>query len=361
MNPQLLSKLWMVVRLLPGNPQITTVCISICFVLIVLTGCYQNLAPVEIGEGSIYSKKTLPSKPLKKPRDLLVYQNDSVSAREMSKPKNSSIKNEKRVSENQKEIMVYKGDTLYQIARRHQVSVRSIIRENALKAPFKLFVGQSLKLPKNNFYTVQEGDTLYSVAKRFKINLNALVRVNDIAPPYMLSVGDNLRLPTLVARAASARQVSQSKVVQEKKMPEENFINTVPVRSGQKFMWSARGKIISDFGPKTGGLHNDGINLAVPTGTPVRATENGLVVYSGNELPGYGNLLLIRHSDGWISAYAHNQSLKVARGDLVKRGEIISYAGSTGNVSSPQLHFELRLYGKPVNPIRYLAHQEKSQ
>ena len=182
--------------------------------------------------------------------------------------------------------------------------------------------------------------------------------MNNIPPPYQLHVGDRLRIPTVLARISRSHQIKQSKVVQTQRKPEKSVIKVVPTRTGRTFLWAARGPIISDFGSKAGGLHNDGINLALATGTPVRASENGLVVYSGNELPGYGNLLLIRHTGGWISAYAHNQSLTVERGDVVSRGDIVAYAGSTGNVSSPQLHFELRLNGKPVNPITYLAQQE---
>ena len=102
-------------------------------------------------------------------------------------------------------------------------------------------------------------------------------------------------------------------------------------------------------------MHNDGINIAAPRGSPVRAAGSGTVAYAGNELRGFGNLLLIRHAGGWMSAYAHNETLLVSRGEEVARGQIISHAGSTGSVNSPQAHFELRRNGKPVNPVKYLA------
>ncbi|OKL43463.1 peptidoglycan DD-metalloendopeptidase family protein [Pseudovibrio exalbescens] len=120
------------------------------------------------------------------------------------------------------------------------------------------------------------------------------------------------------------------------------------------FRWPVSGRIISDFGPKPGGSHNDGINLAVPEGTEIKATEDGTIVYAGNELKGFGNLVLIRHSNGWVSAYAHNSELLVSRGDSVSRGQIIAKAGATGSVSQPQLHFELRKDNKPVDPLRHL-------
>ncbi|MEI2385967.1 peptidoglycan DD-metalloendopeptidase family protein [Breoghania sp. JC706] len=121
-----------------------------------------------------------------------------------------------------------------------------------------------------------------------------------------------------------------------------------------RFRWPVRGRIISSFGSKPGGTRNDGINLAVPEGTAVRAVESGTVIYAGNELKGYGNLVLIRHDDGWVSAYAHNSELEVRRGDTVRRGEVVAKAGSTGTVNQPQLHFELRRGNKPVDPMQFL-------
>lgn len=121
-----------------------------------------------------------------------------------------------------------------------------------------------------------------------------------------------------------------------------------------KFRWPVRGRIISDFGAKPGGGKNEGVNLAVPEGTPVHAADDGSVIYSGNELKGYGNLILVRHNDGWVSAYAHNSELKVKRGDTIRRGDVVALAGATGSVNQPQLHFELRQGNKPVDPLKYL-------
>ena len=126
-------------------------------------------------------------------------------------------------------------------------------------------------------------------------------------------------------------------------------------RGGERFLWPVKGQIISGFGPKKGGLNNDGINISAPAGTSVMAADNGVVAYAGNELRGFGNLLLIRHADGWVTAYAHNAKLLVKRGEKVKRGQAIAQIGSTGNVSAPQLHFEIRKGTDPVDPLRYLG------
>jgi murein DD-endopeptidase MepM/ murein hydrolase activator NlpD len=118
-----------------------------------------------------------------------------------------------------------------------------------------------------------------------------------------------------------------------------------------EFRWPARGRIIQGF--KTGG--NDGINISVPEGTAVKAAENGVVAYAGSELKGYGNLVLIRHPNGFVSAYGNNGELNVKRGDNVKRGQTIAKSGQSGNVATPQLHFELRKGSTPVDPTNYLA------
>ncbi|TYC50345.1 peptidoglycan DD-metalloendopeptidase family protein [Rhodobacterales bacterium] len=124
--------------------------------------------------------------------------------------------------------------------------------------------------------------------------------------------------------------------------------------STELFRWPVRGRIISEFGAKPGGGKNEGVNLAVPEGTAIKAADDGTVIYSGNELKGYGNLILVRHNEGWVTAYAHNSELKVKRGDTVRRGDVVALAGATGSVSQPQLHFEVRKGNKPVDPLKYL-------
>jgi murein DD-endopeptidase MepM/ murein hydrolase activator NlpD len=121
------------------------------------------------------------------------------------------------------------------------------------------------------------------------------------------------------------------------------------------FRWPVKGRIIAAFGSKSNGGQNDGINLAVPEGTPIKAADDGTVAYAGNELKGYGNLVLIRHANGFVSAYANASELLVKRGDTIKRGQLIAHAGQTGNVTSPQLHFEIRKGSTPVDPTKYLG------
>ena len=122
-----------------------------------------------------------------------------------------------------------------------------------------------------------------------------------------------------------------------------------------RFLWPVKGKIISGYGPKEGGLFNDGINIGAKEGEDVVAADSGVVVYAGNEIRGFGNLVLVKHADGWMTAYAHNGRLLVKRGQEVKRGQVIATAGATGSVSTPQLHFKLRRGSRAVDPTRYMT------
>ncbi|KPF72337.1 hypothetical protein IP69_03715 [Bosea sp. AAP35] len=152
---------------------------------------------------------------------------------------------------------------------------------------------------------------------------------------------------------ASAPTTEPKVTAVPKSEPEPVTTASLPKAEEEKadFRWPARGRVIAGFSGRGG---NEGINIAVPEGTPVKAAEGGTVAYAGSELKGYGNLVLIRHPNGYVSAYAHNGELNVKRGETVKRGQVVAKSGQTGNVSSPQLHFELRKGSAPVDPTPYL-------
>ena len=234
-------------------------------------------------------------------------------------------------------VTVRKGDTLYSISRKYNVPIKDMIQANRLSAPYTLYVGQKLNLPSKQYHTVQRGESLYSIARMHNVDVTSLSRVNTASA---------------VAKAPSS-QNSATKYQSAAKSQTETY--TPPASNRKtKFMWPVNGTVISGFGNLGKGRKNDGINIKVPLGTAVKAADGGTVAYAGNELKGFGNLILIKHTDGWITAYAHNDKLLVKKGQKVVRGEKIATVGSTGSVTVPQLHFEVRAGKKAVNPRSYL-------
>ncbi|MFD2207484.1 peptidoglycan DD-metalloendopeptidase family protein [Kiloniella antarctica] len=270
---------------------------------------------------------------------------------------------------------VMRGDSVYSISRDKRVSIRELIILNKLSAPYKLVAGQVIQLPVSKEHVVAGGDTIYGISRRYGVETTELVRINKIQPPYSLRVGQRLNLPALrkstVSSAAVTKKAVRSTIKKQtvsapstqdsavNRVPEaKNFTGPVPKplpRSASNFLRPVNGKIISTFGPKPGGIHNDGMNIEAKKGTTVKAAENGVVVYAGSELKGFGQMLLVKHSDGWVTAYAHTDQLLVGRGQRVKRGQAIAKVGSTGNVSKPQLHFEIRKGSEAVNPAKLIT------
>jgi murein DD-endopeptidase MepM/ murein hydrolase activator NlpD len=304
-------------------------------------------------------------------------------------------------------IIVGTSDTLEILARRYNVSPAAILQANGYKGPRVLSPGQQLIIPRPTVavaapalaapaskpvvaataptvHVVNRGDTLLSIARRYHVPVTQLAKANGLEPTAKLKIGDKLNVPgAMVASAAPAQamggataqvapstppstkpatpagQPQSAHLAQATPKVEEAPAET-PVKAADAtgalptFRWPARGKVITSYGAKTNGKANDGINLAVPEGTPVKAAEDGVVAYAGNELKGYGNLVLIRHSNGYVTAYAHASELMVKRGETIKRGQVIAKSGQSGEVGSPQLHFEIRKGSAPVDPLQFL-------
>ena len=244
----------------------------------------------------------------------------------------------------------------------------------------------------NNVHIVKPGETIYSLARHYHLTPMAIAKVNNVGLDHRVKVGDRVVIPGQAGAAPrlampapavqpkpaqTAPQVAARperpatrppvapKVAQSDAPPSANIVAPAadplpePAQTGTtshnvSLRWPVRGKVIQAFGPKSGGGQNDGINVSVPEGTPIKAAEDGVVAYSGNELKGYGNLVLVRHANGFVTAYAHASELAVRKGETIKRGQVIGKAGATGNVSGPQLHFEVRKGATPVDPMQYL-------
>lgn len=242
-------------------------------------------------------------------------------------------------------------------------------------------------------YVVKPGDSLYAIAARHKIKVLDLQRANGITDVGKVKPGTVLKLPSGQGAAAVAAAPGHSG---ETMQPEDRIVRVaaagapagdttaggVRVLNGggesvasasatgsgpaavvaspsaatkpAKLRWPVRGRVVQGFGPRGDGTHNDGLDIAVPAGTDVLAAEDGVISYAGSEVKVYGNLVLVRHDNGWVTAYANNDKLLVQRGDRVKRGQAIAKAGKSGGADQPQVHFEVRVGAKPVDPVAYL-------
>ncbi|HEY7246727.1 MAG TPA: LysM peptidoglycan-binding domain-containing M23 family metallopeptidase [Xanthobacteraceae bacterium] len=305
-------------------------------------------------------------------------------------------------------VTVNAGDTVETIAHRYGVPASAIMQANNLTASGNIHAGQQLVIPRYTresraaaqasrapvasaprtapaavtpagngaVHVVAPGDTLSKISRLYHKPVSEIVKANNITITTRLNVGDRITIPGVKSsvpnrnnKVSEADPPPPATPAQAAEPPAESasvIMPAIPAAGAEaskavgetsslpKFRWPANGRVISAFGPMTNGQQNDGINIAVPENTPVKAAEDGTVAYAGNELKGYGNLILVRHPNGYVTAYAHAKELLVKRGDQVKRGQVIAHSGQSGNVNAPQLHFEIRKGSAPVDPTKFL-------
>ncbi len=264
-------------------------------------------------------------------------------------------------------------------------------------------VTDAVAVPGGRQHTVKPGETGIAIARAYGVPWSKVVAANHLKPPYTIEIGDKLLLPSVKAVAAQTPEerarafnididdlitgaepaggdpvprrapatprstparptppvvthAAPPGAAPRAPAPPVVAVAPLPAPAGPApvFAWPLEGRVLSPFGAKPGGRFNDGINLKASAGTPVRAAADGVVAYAGDAIPGFGNLVLIKHADGWVSAYGHNETLLVARGARVTRGQIIARSGATGAVDEPQLHFELRRGRTPSDPVKLL-------
>jgi murein DD-endopeptidase MepM/ murein hydrolase activator NlpD len=310
-------------------------------------------------------------------------------------------------------VTLVPGETLETLSRRYSVPVAAIMEANNITNPATVRAGQHLVIPRRRgpvaavaapqmriattaptippaapvgaprtaltppagVHVVAPGDTLHSIARLYHKSVLVLAKANNIAPETLLKIGERIIIPDMPAAAPAAPRAEAPAAPP----PSQNLANAESPHSARlaspvappdqgsavktaeavgalpSFRWPVRGRVIASFGPKPNGLQNDGIDLAVPEGTLVKAAEDGVVAYAGNELKGYGNLVLVRHNNGFVTAYAHASEILVKKGDAIKRGQVIAKSGQTGSVTAPELHFEIRKGSTPVDPAQYLS------
>ena len=252
---------------------------------------------------------------------------------------------EKTKNYKSKKIKLVTGDTIYSISKKYSVTIKELIRFNKIKAPYVLKPGKFIKIPYPKIYNIKSGDTLYKIAKCNSIYIKDIKEKNLKLNEKKLIIGTKVDLPYYVLNKCNIN----NKVREKGKKNKSNKIKPKAFLS-----WPIKGKIITNFGKQSGGRMNDGINIISVKGNPVRASLHGKVIYIGNELLAWGNLIIIKHENNWTTAYAHLDKFLVQKGENVKTGDVIGSVGSTGNVVKSQLHFQVRKNSKPLNPINFL-------
>ena len=301
--------------------------------------------------------------------------------------------------------LVKSGDTIYSVARTYGVEASTLVATNHLQQPYTIFSGTVLVLPpqaaSSGGYSASivatplppPGQTAPQAMQQSNSPVTAQsaplapisppaqrsgpppsqaaggITATPLAPPpaAVQPVAPPTPLVPPPASSASPPPVGSAQAPPAPPAPAvapppapsgqsaSLSLPPPPPRSGRSFLWPVQGDVVGKYGPTAGGTQNDGINIKAAEGTPVLAADAGTVAYAGNELRGYGNLILIKHADGWMTAYAHNSKLLVTRGQKVQRGQVIARVGATGAVTEPQLHFEVRRGSRALDPMDYLG------
>jgi murein DD-endopeptidase MepM/ murein hydrolase activator NlpD len=289
------------------------------------------------------------------------------------------------------------GMTLYSIAKANGLTVSQLAAANGLTPPYSVQPGQSIRVPgvakavvpqaalevpekttakapaasASGTHTVATGETLFSLGRKYALSPYAIAEANGLSRNSTLNIGQTLKLPGKAGVSAAPQQAeaapaeetlaapgkTENQIVADPAPAETEDLAAAPGDASMPAMrWPVRGKVISAYGSKPNGLKNEGINIAVPEGTPIRAAENGIVAYAGNELKGYGNLVLIRHDGGWVTAYAHASELLVKRGDTVKRQRHHRQGRPDRFGVEPAAAFpEVRSGATAMDPVKYLS------
>jgi len=273
--------------------------------------------------------------------------------------------------------VVKAGDSLRRISDKTGAASEAIARANNIPPPFVIRTGQRLKIPGGRYHLVRAGQSGIAIARAYGVDWSQVATMNQLEEPYILRTGQRLLLPskaevssmTVEQRAAAFRididdlitggepaLASNQKTVKPVETPKRALAPTVavgePSRFSGRFAWPLTGRILTSFGSKGNGIVSNGLDIAAEQGAPIRAAADGVVAYVGTEVAGLGGLVLIRHGDGWITAYGHADDIEVSRGQAVKQGQVIARA--SGQADSPRVHFEMRQKRVPVDPMKYL-------
>ena len=297
---------------------------------------------------------------------------DMVEINNLKRPYNIYVGQKLKVFKNEDKerysiVKVKSGDTLLRIALEYDMSLREIASINNIKPPYNVYVGQKLKVPysktnKPDFYIVEKGDNLYGISRKTDVSVKQLIANNNLSSPNNIYVGQKLYLTKKInnkqvsyneeksVRQESEQEIKQEPVKEQKQQQEQEQ----PKKQEVVFSWPVKGEVIKKYGKQSNGKFYDAINIKAELGTPVLASMDGEVAYAGNELKGFGNIIIIKHDSGWLSIYGYCDKINVKVKDKVIKGQSIATVGKTGSVNEPQLYFSIRKGRVTMDPLKYL-------
>ena len=247
-------------------------------------------------------------------------------------------------------ILVNKDDTIYSIANKYKVVPKDIIDDNNLVEPYNLKVNQILFLRNKNLYVIRFGDNLEKISLKFAVNKSDIIRINKLSKPYQLKVGNKILIPQRKDFSVVDLLIDQKIYKSEPKISNKNRIINAKSLNSPNFIWPSKGQIIKNFGVFGKGQHYDGVDIKASNNSPIYSIYEGTVAFTGSEIKKFGNLILIKHKNGWLSAYSNVGKFNVKQGSSIKKGELIAYSSN----DLDYYHFQLRHNRNPVNPIEFL-------
>ncbi len=351
--------------------------IEILLSILFLAGCTQEPTKIVYNDKKLYTKNNYVNYNYNKGsyrtspdgrvvRDITLKSDDATQTGTVlpSKNDNSLVvsSNESTMDDPYYYVTVKPEDSLYRISKNNNIGLEKLAKINGISEPYNIVVGQKIKIPRNNgdtvttgntnikqnngdYHIVKQGETLYSIAKAYDIDMDELIKKNNLEKPYNLYLGQKLFLKT---------DINDSNVIEEKSSVQDSTKELQKKEEVSEFVWPVKGEIIKKFGEKVNDTYFDGISIKSQKGVDIKASKDGEVAYSGNELKGYGNIIILRHENNWLTIYAHCEELKVKQGEKVKQGDIIATVGDTGNVSDYQLYFSIREGREAKDPLKFL-------
>lgn len=312
---------------------------------------------------------------------------DMVELNNLNRPYNIYVGQKLKVfknvdNEKYSKIVVEQGDSLLKIALEYNMSLRELASINNIRPPYNVYVGQKLKVPnsktrKPDFYVVEKGDNLYGISRKTNISVSQLIKNNNLGSPNNIYPGQKLYLAEHKSDNGYVKKENTNnkeeagkkeeevkenankniaKEETEQKDTEKDLEKTkeIVAKNDVVFAWPVKGEVIKKFGKQSDGKFYDAINIKADLETPILASMDGEIAYAGNELKGFGNIIIIKHNSGWLSIYGYCDKINVKVKDKVSKGQVIATVGKTGNVNEPQLYFSIRKGRVTMDPLKYL-------